>query len=105
VIVTGVDLPDFLLCTGVDQRNTTAIPLWRPAAARRDQSPWFILNASSNSTARHPRKMDIGQVAQFLDHLAQTESDPVRNAEARVRHTGGDVDPASATPKQLARPC
>ncbi len=27
---------------------------------------------------RHPREMGVGEVGQFLDHLAQTERDPVR---------------------------
>jgi integron integrase len=27
---------------------------------------------------RHPREMGVGEVGQFVDHLAQTESDPVR---------------------------
>jgi integron integrase len=27
---------------------------------------------------RHPREIGVGEVGQFLDHLAQTESDPVR---------------------------
>ena len=31
---------------------------------------------------RHPREMGAGEVGQFLDHLAQTERDPVRTLAA-----------------------
>jgi integron integrase len=44
------------------------------AAARADWCERFIRFHGK----RHPREMGVGEVGQFLDHLAQTESDPVR---------------------------
>jgi hypothetical protein len=37
---------------------------------------------------RHPREMGIGEVGQFLEHLAQTESDPVRALAAGAMRSG-----------------
>jgi hypothetical protein len=61
----------------LDQLRNTARHQGRPEPAASAMADWCERFIRFHGK-RHPPEMGVGEVGQFLDHLAQTERDPVR---------------------------